>query len=217
MADDIFEAITEGAADHLRLLIETQPNIVGTRNSAGLSPIIFAAYHRKLEHLDLLLAANPTLDAFEAAAVGETDRLERLLEDNPSSARSVSSDGVTALHLACFFGRAKAAGLLLDAGADANAVASDGFNRVRPLHSAAAGGSLEIVALLLGHDADVDAQQAGGWTALHAVAMQGRQDMARLLLAHGSDPEIRNDDGKQATDLTDDAQMQRTLHAALGD
>src|SRR5205814_5568731 len=72
---------------------------------------------------------------------------------------------------------------------------------LRPIHSAAAGGSTEIVAQLLSQSADPDSRQHGGWTALHAAAASGRIDMVRTLVQHGADVDAANEEGQTACDL----------------
>ena len=59
---------------------------------------------------DALLAADPDLDVFEAAALGYIDRLRTRLDDGSRAEPSAfASDGFTALHFAAFFGKAEAA------------------------------------------------------------------------------------------------------------
>ena len=70
-----------------------------------------------------------------------------------------------------------------------------------PLHSAVAGGHLEIARALLEHEAQVNAAQAGGFTPLHGAAQNGQVEMVRLLLDYGADVNLRNKDGKTPLDL----------------
>ena len=105
----------------------------------------------------------------------------------------MSSDGFTPLHLASFFGAPAAAALLLDHGADVEAV-SDNEMRVRPLHSAAAGGDRAIVELLLARGADPNSTQRHGFTPLHAAIERKDQAMVDALLAAGADPSIPRPD-----------------------
>ena len=163
-----------------------------------VSELMTALYQRDRARVDELLAEAPTLDLFECAALGRTAEFP---DDFGVSDRA--SDGFTALHLACFFGHAETARELVARGADVNA-AADNPSRVQPLHSAAAGQSAEIVALLLDRGATPDARQHGGWTALHAAAMNGDTQMARALLEHGADPDLAADDGQTVRSLAED-------------
>jgi uncharacterized protein len=167
-----------------------------SRDAQGLSPAMHALYRGETEDAESLLPDEPNV--FEAAALGREERLGELLEGDPGLARAFSGDGFTALHLAAFFGHTEAVRLLLNRGADSNAIArSEQIGPVQPLHSAAANGGLECVRLLLEHGADVNARQGGGFTALHAAAATADAELARLLLAGGADAAAKADDGRE--------------------
>jgi len=70
-----------------------------------------------------------------------------------------------------------------------------------PLHAAAAGKHADIVALLLEHGANANAQQNGGWTPLHSAAQNGDLESARALLAGGADASARADNQQKPLDL----------------
>src|SRR5579885_521638 len=112
------------------------------------------------------------LDVFEAAALGRTARLQAILDAEPSRANGFAEDGFTALHLAAFFGHAASAALLLDRGADPNAIARNAM-KVAPLHSAAAARAHDVARALLERGADPNARQEGGFTPLHSSANSG--------------------------------------------
>jgi ankyrin repeat protein len=61
-----------------------------------------------------------------------------------------------------------------------------------PLHYAATGAQLRIMAFLIGAQADVDAGAPNGTTALMMAAMYGNAECVKLLLESGADPLIRN-------------------------
>ena len=173
------------------------------------SPILTALYHRKYDDAEALAAAAPQLTVWEAAALGRDDELRRLLAADPARANDAGADGHEPLGLAAFFGRLEAMRVLLAAGADPRATPVNEM-RVQPLHAAVAARSLEAVALLLEHGADVNARQQLGYTPLMGAAASGRQDIADLLLAHGADPALVSEDGESAADVAAEHQ-----HAAL--
>jgi uncharacterized protein len=164
------------------------------------SEILQALYTGRDDELTRLLALEPDLDVFEAAAVGRTAHLHKLLDDDRELATAWSGDGFTALHLAAFFGQLAAARLLVDHGADVRAVSRNPM-AVEPLHSAAAKGSVEVCNLLLENGADPNARQQGGWVPLHAAAANGNRELEDLLVSHGADPSIANESGQTADDL----------------
>ena len=196
----VLAAVRSGDNARLRSLLSDDPSLAGATDEHGLSAIMIALYHRQSQALDLLLAAKPELDCFEAAAAGRGDRIAQLLQTDPNLASRYSSDGFTALHLASFFAHEAAAALLIEYGADVSAVAQNAM-KVMPLHSAVTGRNIAIARALLEHGAPVNARQQQGWTPLHAAAQNGDVFMIQLLLQHGADPRLANDDGIAALEL----------------
>jgi uncharacterized protein len=202
---NVFELIDAGDEDMLRDELERDPDLAGTRNADGLSPVLYALYNGKSKLVEPLLDANPPLDVFDAAAVGRTRGLEELLDGEPGLVTSWSKDGFTPLHLAAFFGEEEAVKILLERGADVNVVSRNPNIVVTPLHSAAAGSHPGIVKLLLEAGADVNAAQDRGFTALHSAANNDDRESAEALLAAGADPTLTTDDGKTAADIAGEA------------
>ena len=75
-----------------------------------MSELMQAVYRGDEERVGELLAAEPELDVFEAAAVGKTDRLRELLDEDPALANAWADDGFQPLGLASFFGHAAPCG-----------------------------------------------------------------------------------------------------------
>ena len=148
-----------------------------------------------------LLRPDDELSVFEAAAFGRLERLRRILDDDPGQAKALSGDGFTALHLAIFGGQEEAARLLLEHGADPNALSTNEAVRVPPLGTAAFVRSVPLARLLLDSGANVNGCGDGGFTALHSAAQNGDEDFARLLLERGADPSLATEDGKLAGDF----------------
>jgi len=204
MNDDLIAAVKAGDAARVGALLEVDPALANARDPSGVSAILLARYRSDRATTDALLAADPDLDVFEAAALGYADRLGEDLRSDPSAAVEVSPDGFTALHLAAYFGKGEAARLLLDAGADPNAVSVNAM-RVQPLHSAAAGGHREVCRILLAAGADVNATQRDGYAPIHAAAQHGDDELVELFLSAGADASARVADGSTPADLADAA------------
>jgi ankyrin repeat protein len=147
-----------------------------------------------------LVAADPSLEIFAAAIQGDAARIEALLAANRSLVSGFSSDGWTPLHLAAFFGKAEAARLLLNKGAEVNARSTNAMENM-PLHAAAAGRHADVVKLLIERGASANARQHGGWTPLHAAAQSGDLEIARTLVDAGADVQARADNNQTALDL----------------
>jgi ankyrin repeat protein len=170
-----------------------------------LSELLTAVYNGDQARVDELLAGDPELDVFEAAALGRVERLEPLLDAEPGLVSAWAEDGFTPLHLAAFFRHPEAARFLVERGALVDVVARNAELEVTPLQSAAASREEETAALLLERGADPNVQQRGGFTALHAAAQNGDEPLAELLLVHGADRTIVADDGRTAADFARDA------------
>jgi ankyrin repeat protein len=154
-----------------------------------MSELLQAVYRGDEARVDELLSSDPELDVFEAAAVGRTERLRELLDEDPSLANAWASDGFQPLGLASFFGHVEAARLLVERGAEVNSASRNDF-KVMPLHSAAATGDpdvrYELAKLLLEHGADPNARQQDDFTPLMAADQHGDERLRQLLVEHGA-------------------------------
>ena len=187
MRHEIFEAIESGDADRVRNLAHA----AGERDADGVSDLLFAQYYGRDDLVDALRPRKGELDIFEAAALGDVDRLHDLLEADPGLVNAYAADGFFPLGLAAFFGHEAAVRLLLERGADPNQESQHAQIVVRPIHSAVAdGGSVEIARLLIDAGADVNARRPDGGTALHTAAHEGNSELVELLLARGADASL---------------------------
>ena len=199
-AQEIFDVVRAGDTGRLKALLAEQPGLVNVRNERGHSPVLIAQYHHKKEAVQVLLEARPELDIFDAASVGQTDRVAEWLDRDPALVNAYSSDGFYPLGLAAFFAHPETVKLLLARGADVTQAARNPM-RVQALHAAVAGRSAEAVRLLVDAGAPVNGKQQQGWTPLHEAVRQGNTDMTSYLLSHGADPKQQNDDGTSAIGL----------------
>lgn len=154
-----------------------------------MSELLQAVYEGNHARVDELLAGDPELDVFEAAAVGRTERLHELLDDEPALANAWADDGFQPLGLSSFFGHVEAARLLVERGAEVNS-ASRNEMKVMPLHSAVATGEpearYELAKLLLEHGADPNARQQDDFTPLMAAEHHGDERLRRILVDYGA-------------------------------
>lgn len=154
-----------------------------------MSELLQAIYRGDTARAEELLAAQPDLDVFEAAAAGRTARLRELLDEDPSLANAWAEDGFQPLGLASFFGHVDAARLLVERGAEVNS-ASRNEMKVMPLHSAAATrdpeSRYELAKLLLEQGADPNARQQDEFTPLMAAEQHDDERLRDLLLEHGA-------------------------------
>ena len=102
-------------------------------------------------------------------------------------------NGSTPLHFASRNGHEQVVRVLLDKGADANAMfKDDGWT---PLHFASQNGYEQVVRMLLDKGADVNAKDIGGWAPLHNASEYGYEQVVRVLLDKGADVNAKNNDG----------------------
>ncbi|CEM25943.1 unnamed protein product [Vitrella brassicaformis CCMP3155] len=150
----------------------------------------------------------------EAVEFGDNVEVVRLLVDNGAdvSARKSQCGKTTPLHQAAEHGRPTCFELLVESGADINAltedtgeaslaIAADCACVYRPGLSAKAGADPpdvaecmpryeRIIRFALANGADVDNKNHGGQTALHGAAFRGNYNIASILLQAGADPTI---------------------------
>lgn len=203
-AAELVAAVDAGDLAAVSAILAAEPSLAGSRGADGVSAVLHARYRFHRDVLDALLAADPDLDVFDAAALGRIDRLRAWLLDVPDTATAVASDGFAALHLAAFFGKPEAARLLIDAGASVHARSSNDFAN-QPLHAAAAGRHVEVCRVLLAAGADPNAAQHGGYTPLHEVAASGNVELVELFLSAGADPLAVTETGRTAADVAEAA------------
>ena len=197
---DALQAITRGDLERLRELLADNPGLADARDEQNVSLVLHARYRGQLEIVQLLLARDPELDVFTASALGITRAVGDMLDHDATLARAFAGDGFTALQLAAFFAQPKLVELLLERGAEVEAVAKNPME-LRALHAAAAGGDFECLRSILAAGADPNAPQQSGWRALHAAAGAGKIEMVRELLARGAQRDITNDAGQTPIDL----------------
>lgn len=166
----------------------------------GGSPLLLAVYRGDAAAVAAILAEGPELNIFEAAAVGDADRVRALVDADPALGRAFAPDGFHALGLAAFFKHPKVVTFLIASGADVSASSRNAM-RVTALHSAIAGQDRESTLALIAAGASVNVAQQDGYTALHEAAQNGDREIADALLAAGADPSLTLADGSRPADL----------------
>ena len=152
-----------------------------TREPDGLLSATHALYRGERDRAAALLPPDEELRADEAALFGRVDRLRELLEDDSARVDEFSPDGFSPLHLAVFGGHEPAVRLLIERGADLEAVSTSSIAQVRPLGTAANFGRVELARLLLEAGADPDGTAPDGTTALDTAVANGNDAFVALL------------------------------------
>lgn len=110
-----------------------------------------------------------------------------------------SEEAVQALMRAALIGHTPAVRALLDGGADANALDTNGWT---PLMEAAFAGHADTIRALLERGADVNTKDQAGWTPLMEAASKGHAQAVMILLARGADASARSNKGWTALKAT---------------
>lgn len=205
MSQPFLKLIQSGATAEIAAAVEADPTLVEARDPQGVSPLLWSVYAGQPMVRDYLLTQLATrgmvLDIFEAAAVGDVLRLEDILAADPGAVHAFSGDGWTALHLAAAFGTPQAVDMLIQHGAQIDAVAKNP-QRNQALHAALSlSRNAQTVKLLLAHGADPNAIQVAGFTPLFSAAAANRLDLAEMLIESGARARHRSDHDKTAADF----------------
>ncbi|UVI32825.1 ankyrin repeat domain-containing protein [Paenibacillus spongiae] len=145
-------------------------------------------------------------DVFQAVQPGDASRLKTILDAHPQLSNMENDEGLTPLGYAAHHGNKDAVQILLDHGADVNAVSHSKIAFIpsnTALHAAIAGErSMDVVRLLLAHQANTHIFDSNGHTSLHTAAFHDDNlEMIRLLIEHGADVNARIEGGDTALSL----------------
>jgi uncharacterized protein len=207
--------IRNGQTAEVAAAAEEDASLVACRDAQGVSAFLWSIYSRQPLIRDFLLTRLPNLDIFEASALGDCARLEALLRQDAMLVHQCSADGWAPLHLAAAFGGSKATALLLAHGAHVHRFSRNPMHN-QPLHACIAlSQDCDTVCLLIDQGADVNMEQAGGYTPLHQAAAAGLEELTRILLEAGANPAKLCHQGKTPADYARDRQHEAVLHQLL--
>ena len=142
-----------------------------------------------------MTAFDPTA-LFAAIRQGDAATVRELTRARPEALGARNDRGTAPLTLAAYLGKAELTRILVEAGAEIDAVDSTGT----ALLGAAFKGYDEIVAYLLERGADPAITNASGGTALTFAAMFNRGGVVDLLLTAGARTDITDLQGKTPLD-----------------
>ncbi len=198
----IVDAAQKGDLKAVRALLRQTPDLNAAQPD-GMTALHWAAQRSDLEMTSLLLGAGADFKALNrtgvrplylAAVNGNAAVIGRLLDAGEDPNAVLTGEAETVLMLTAYTGHDDAVKLLIDRGADVNAVQIRGQTA---LMWAAAEGHADVVKLLMARGADPslasaastkpERRPAGGMTALLFASRQGKLDAARALVDGGAD------------------------------
>ena len=176
----LIDAIRAGDAATVDALLAKNPRLADATDANQQSAVMVATYAHQFAIAQALHKAGAELDNFSAAAIGYLPEVVEFYDWNPATIDWFAKDGFTPLQLACYFGQAEVALWLIEKGADIHAVSKNGA-ALQAIHAAVAGRNAAIVRALIDAGADLNAEQAGGFTPLMAAEENGDGEIVAML------------------------------------
>ncbi|KAM4601536.1 B-cell lymphoma 3 protein homolog isoform 2-T2 [Polymixia lowei] len=169
-------------------------------NNLRQTPLHLAVITHQAGMADILLRAGADPGALDrngqtalhlCCEYGRQDCLSVVLSRSSSAHLEIRNfEGLSPLHLAVQGGHKDLARMLLDAGADINAM--DIKSGQSPLMHAVESNNVDLVHFLIESGSNVNGQSYSGNTALHGACGRGQVDTVRLLLKSGADCSLKN-------------------------
>jgi len=144
-----------------------------------------------------------------AAKFGCEEIVKKLLAETSSQqVDACNEDGYTPLHLAAINGNLTVTQVLLAAGANKNAQASEKKRRWMPIHYAAQFGHVEIIKALINAGVDKEVKTGFGLTPLIVGAEFGHASVVQLMLSFNADKNVQT--------ISDNHKMTALHYAVVG-
>jgi ankyrin repeat protein len=201
--NDLLDAARRGDLTKLRTMVGNKANI-DFRDAHGRTALHEAAANCQMDAYRFLVQAGWDFFARDdqgtpavTLAVQCLDRNATVAPPRPSAASNVPVSGAEDLPWSLQYATAhKQAGVLsmvLNMGADVNAVGSDGN---RALDIACLKGDAASARILLEHGANPSLRNKTGSTPLHDAALSGNKEVVEMLLARGADVSAQDPESK---------------------
>ncbi|KAF5283105.1 hypothetical protein FQA39_LY17412 [Lamprigera yunnana] len=131
-----------------------------------------------------------------AARLGHVELLQHFLKSAPVDV--TNKDNKTPLHEAAQFSKDSAIQLLIDSGADVNALKRSDWTPLMLTCTKITNTSYYCVKLLLENGAMVNFKNKDGWNVAHLISREGCNDILKILFTHKVDVFTRTNNGRSA-------------------
>ncbi|TVU08302.1 hypothetical protein EJB05_41702 [Eragrostis curvula] len=167
---------------------------VSTSSASGVTSLVAAAAGADGAGAETAEDESLKNDVYTAAAYGDLEKLQRLVEGEGRPVSEPDGGGYHALQWAALNNRVAAAQYILEHGGDVNAVDHTGQTA---LHWSAVRGHIQVAELLLKEGAKVDAADLYGYQATHVAAQYGQTAFIYHIVAKwNADPDVPDNDGR---------------------
>jgi cytohesin len=201
--NELFDAARRGDLTKLKTLVSSNPN-VNLRDAHGRTALHEAAANCQMDAYRFLVEAGGDFSVRDdqgtpamTLAVKCLDRSPKSAVPRPTMASNVPVAGMEnapwSLQYATAHKQAGVLSMVLNMGADVNAVGSDGN---RALDIACLKGDAASARILLEHGANPNLRNKTGSTPLHDAALSGNKEVVEMLLARGADVSAQDPESK---------------------
>lgn len=143
-----------------------------------------------------------TQDIYDACRKGNVELIKQLSKVNPDTINTPNKSGYTPLIIAGYRNQLDAVKVLLDLGANVNAVSEDGT----VLTAACYKSNTALVKLLLEYHADVQVKNNAGTTPLMFAIMAENEEIVKLLLVNKADINAVDNANKSVKEYASDCE-----------
>ena len=141
-----------------------------------------------------------TQDIYDACRKGNLELIKQLSKVNPDTINTPNKSGYTPLIIAGYRNQLEAVKVLLDLGANVNAVSEDGT----VLTAACYKSNTALVKILLEEHADVNVKNNAGTTPLMFAIMAENEEIVKLLIENKADTQTIDNSRKSTVDFARD-------------
>lgn len=146
----------------------------------------------------LFISVGYSQDIYEACRKGNIELIKKLAKINPDTINKLNKSGYSPLIIAGYRNQLEAVKVLLELGAQVNAISGDGSVLTAGCYKS----DTELVKILLKHKADVNVRNSAGTTPLMFAILSGNEGIVKLLLQNGADTNAKDNSGKTIKEFT---------------